>query len=104
MMYQPTWFRSLLIRLASLFFFFRRRLMREELTTMTKDTGLKSKTDRGATGFKFNQNLRTLMILMGLFVAALLVAPLLQRGFQEEVTHKRSRSFRGSKWSPTKRW
>src|SRR5262249_48919679 len=75
MMYQPTWFRSLLIRLASLFFFFRRRLMREELTTMTKDTGLKSKTDRGATGFKFNQNLRTLMILMGLFVAALLVAP-----------------------------
>jgi len=41
---------------------------------MTKDTWLKSKTDQGTAGLKFNQNLRTLMILMGLFVAALLVA------------------------------
>src|SRR5262249_32653213 len=66
---------SLLIRLASLFFFFfKHRLMREELTTMTGDVGLKSKTDRAATGFKFNQNLRTLIILMGFFVAALLAA------------------------------
>jgi subtilisin family serine protease len=75
-MHLPTGLRSLLIRLASLFFFlFKRRLVRERSTTMTKDAGLKSKTDRGATGFKFNQNLRTLMIFMGLFVVALIVAP-----------------------------
>jgi subtilisin family serine protease len=48
--------------------------MREELTVMTRDVGLKSKTDRAATGFNFNQNLRTLIILMGFFVVASLVA------------------------------
>src|SRR5262249_53060663 len=49
-------------------------LTRKELTVMTKNTSLRSKTDRGSTGFKPNQNLRTVMILMGLFVAAFLVA------------------------------
>src|SRR6266852_761179 len=41
---------------------------------MTEDAKLKSKFGRGTTRFKFNQSPRTMMILLGVFAAALLVA------------------------------